>query len=385
MSKCRCLMTAEKKPMGGPKLLSRSGDSSIRCLVLSRYGIRGASSRVRFAQYFPQLASYGIECHFSPLLEDSYLLRRYAHSPLRFLDVFTGYLKRFEQLLSARQFDVIWLEGELFPGLPAAFEQLILRSGVPYVLDYDDAIFLRYEKQLGSWFGGLFRDKFSRLISGSAAVTAGNRFLENWAQKEGARRVVYIPSVIDAGRYVSTSESSGPAGRFVVGWIGSPHTARYLDIVAPALERQNRLTPLELMTIGAGPMGDYPVPVRQHEWSLAREVELIEAMDVGIMPLPSDAWSLGKCGYKLIQYMALGKPVVASAVGANLDIVAHGVNGFLAQGDDDWVRGLACLAESQALRSNFGRLGRERIQEHFTTQITAPVVASVLRSAVKGG
>lgn len=355
----------------------------IRCLVLSRYGTRGASSRIRFAQYFHLLASYGIQCHFSPLLEDGYLLRRYANNLLRYIDVFTGYVKRLGTLLSVRQFDVIWIEAELFPGLPTAFEELILRCGVPYVLDYDDANFMRYERPLYSRFGALFQSKFSHLILGSAGVTAGNHYLEDWARKQGARRVVYVPSVVDVDRYAPTGKAARSGSTFVVGWIGTPHTAMYLDLVVSALERLNRLTPIELLTIGAGSMNNYPIPIRQHEWSLEQEVALIEAIDVGIMPLPNDAWSLGKCGYKLIQYMALGKPVVASSVGANSDIVIHGVNGFLTRNDDDWVQGLAILAESRTLRSDFGRLGLERVREHFTTKITAPVICRVLSEAVR--
>lgn len=347
--------------------------------------MRGASSRVRFAQYFSALATFGIECHFSPLFQDNYLMRRYADSPLRFYEALKGYLGRLRSLLTTRQYDVIWLEGELFPGLPAVFEELILRSGVPYVVDYDDAIFARYEKQMGSWYGGLYREKFSKLLSGSASVSTGNRYLANWASSQGAKQVTCVPTVVDANRYMGRVKSPETKARLVVGWIGSPHTANYLSRVSRVLERVNKHTPIELMTIGAGIIDNYPIYVKAYEWSVEQEVALIDEIDIGIMPMRHDAWALGKCGYKLIQYMARGKPVVASAWGANMDIVSHGVTGFLAQDEDDWVHGLSVLARSQALRGDFGRRGLEQVRMHYTTEITSPMIAGILMGAVRGG
>lgn len=356
----------------------------ISCLVLSRYGLLGASSRVRFGQYFDALACEGIKCHLSPLLPDAYLPLRYREDPKRYVHAVGGYIRRTGVLLRARAFDVAWVEGELFPGLPALFEGLLAMTGIPYVVDYDDALFHKYDDCAYGPLNVLYRDKFRRLLSRSVGVTAGNAYLETLCLHNNAPRVTCVPSVVDLKRYISTGSTGSENHPLTIGWIGSPHTTKHLWLVESALHRLSRERSLVLMTVGASPLEGYRVPVKQHPWTLESEIRLINEMDIGIMPLVDEPWERGKCGYKLVQYMALAKPVVASPVGVNKEIVSHGINGFLASDEQAWFDALRGLAVSADTRISMGEAGRARVVERYSVQAQAPVVAGVLRQAAAG-
>lgn len=353
----------------------------ISCLVLSRYGLLGASSRVRFGQYFEALTREGIACRLSPLLPDAYLPLRYRDDPRRYAHALVGYIGRADALLKARSYDVAWVEGELFPGLPAMFEGLLAMTGTPYMVDFDDALFYKYDHWFKGPLGGLFREKFRRLLSRSSGVTAGNAYLDALCLSNGAPSVTRVPSVVDIERYVPEDFGRSRDGPLIIGWIGSPHTTKHLWLVEPALRRLASEHPLLLMTVGASPLDGYGVPVMQHPWSLETEVRLINEMDIGIMPLADEPWERGKCGYKLIQYMALAKPVVASPVGVNPEIVSHGVNGYLANDDQGWFEALRGLAVSRDVRSAFGAVGRARVVEQYSVQSQVQTLARVLHEA----
>jgi glycosyltransferase involved in cell wall biosynthesis len=170
----------------------------------------------------------------------------------------------------------------------------------------------------------------------------------------------------------------------VVGWIGSPTTASYVRALAPVLERAGERHRFVLRVSGADePLAVRGVSIEQPAWSLDREVELFNTCDVGVYPLSDDEWSRGKCGFKAIEFMACGVPVVASAVGVNREIIEDGVNGFLASTDDEWVDKLGRLLSDRALRERLGRAGRRTIEERYSLQVHAPAVAGVIRRAVE--
>jgi glycosyltransferase involved in cell wall biosynthesis len=357
----------------------------ISCLVLSRYGLLGASSRVRFGQYFEALAREGIACRLSPLLPDAYLPLRYRDDPRRYAYALIGYIERVWSLLRARAYDVVWVEGELFPGMPAFFEGLLARMGTPYVVDYDDALFHKYDHLSKGLLGGLYREKFSHLLTQSSGATAGNAYLEDLCLLNGAPAVTRVPSVVDIDHYIPQQSEPAEDRPLTIGWIGTPHTTKHLQLVEPALRRLDREFPLVLMTVGASPLEGYGVPIRQLPWSLESEVRLVNEMDIGIMPLTDEPFERGKCGYKLIQYMALAKPVVASPVGVNTEIVSPGTNGFLAKDEAGWFDALRELATSRDARIAMGAAGRTRVVDYFSVQAQVSTVARVLRAAARRG
>jgi glycosyltransferase involved in cell wall biosynthesis len=210
-------------------------------------------------------------------------------------------------------------------------------------------------------------------------VVAGNEYLARRAAAAGARRVVVLPTVIDVTRY---APEACPSSGFAIGWMGTPVTQRYLAPIARAIADVCAEGGSRVILVGA--TADAAVPACQVEirpWSEESEAADVADFDVGVMPLADTEWEQGKCGYKLIQYMACAKPVVASAVGANRQIVEHGVNGFLATTDDEWRAALRRLRDDPALRERMGKAGRRRVEDQYSLAVAAPRLAELLRAA----
>lgn len=352
----------------------------VRVQLLSRYGRLGASSRVRSYQYLPYLRDLGIAVESQPLLDDRYIDRLYRGRPQNAAAILAGYARRLMHLATSSRFDLLWIEYELFPWLPAWFERLLSRLGVPYVVDYDDPIFHRYDSHRNPLVRGLLGRKIDRVMREATLVVVGSEYLGERARQAGARRVEHVPTVIDLSRYqVATAAAGGP---YTIGWIGSPLTAHFLLLVREALAEVCKSLSARVSLVGAGGLSLDAVPIDARAWSEATEVADLQRFDVGIMPLSDGPWERGKCGYKLIQYMACGRPVVASPVGANSQIVEHGVNGLLANTSADWVAALRALRDP-ALRARMGAAGRAKVEQGYSVQVTAPRLAALLRSVAR--
>jgi glycosyltransferase involved in cell wall biosynthesis len=357
-----------------------SATNELRVLLLSRYDRLAASSRVRSYQYLPYLRELGIAVESRPLFDDGYIQRLYRGRRRLVTPILAGYARRLWDLASVSRFDLLWLEYELFPWLPAWFERLLSRLGVPYVVDYDDAIFHRYDSHPNPLVRRLLGHKIDQVMRGARLVIAGNDYLAERAQRAGARHVERVPTVIDLSRYHVPTPS--PDRPYTVGWIGSPLTAPYLQLVRDALAEMATSEDVRVTLVGSGPVTLDHVAVDVRPWSESSEVAELQQFDVGIMPLRDEPWERGKCGYKLIQYMACGRPVVASPVGASRHIVEHGTNGFLARSAPDWVEALRALRDP-ALRARMGTAGRAKVERTYCVQVTAPRLASLLRSAAQ--
>ena len=353
----------------------------MRVLMLTRYDRLGASSRLRSMQYLPWLKAVGIDVTIAPLFSDAYVmgLQRKQRSLKEVLRCYAG---RFKDLFGARSFDLVWIEKEALPWLPAFFEAVFLR-GVPYVLDYDDAIFHNYDLNRRGLIRFGLGKKLDRLMAGARLVVGGNEYLAQRARDAGAPWVEVVPTVIDLERYkakVGTSESGKPVR---VVWIGSPSTGKYLVELEKPLQELARRHKFVLRVIGA--TVEMPgVDVECVGWSEISEVDSIAQCDVGIMPLADSPWERGKCGYKLIQYMAVSLPVVASSVGVNVDIVAEGRNGFLAGSPAEWTNKLELLLDDSNLRHRMGAEGRSLVEREYCSQQTGPRLVGLLKRAVEG-
>ena len=353
----------------------------MKILALSRYSRLGASSRMRIYQYVPILEKLGIQVEVSALLNEEYLRRINAHLRINWFELSRDYFRQAFKLLSAKNFDFLWIEKELFPNLPAWFEQALGFLNIPYIVDYDDAIFHNYDLNQQP-FKRFLIDKIDKVMRGSSLVVCGNEYLAERAHIAGARRVEVIPTVIDLKRYEVLSTVK--RGSIVVGWIGSPSTVKYLDVVAPALKALIAEFRVQLLVIGA--QFAWPgLDVDCRPWSENSEVKEIQDIDIGIMPLIDSPWERGKCGYKLIQYMACGKPVVASPVGVNTEIVGHSINGYLASTVDEWERAFRTLFLSSQIRLDMGGQGRRVVEERYCIQVIAPRLAKLFHEvAIKG-
>lgn len=351
--------------------------------MLPRYDSQGASSRLRMLQYIPALAARGIKAEAAPLLGDGYVDDLYA-GRVSILKVARAYLRRLRVLMGIARHDVVWIEKELFPWLPAWVERLLLRRGPAVLADYDDAVFHRYDAHRSRLVRWLLGGKIDAVMRRADCVTAGNAYLARRASATGASDVQLIPTVVDLERYPA-GEVRASTDAVVVGWIGSPATAHYLHAIAGALATIASRHAVRCIAIGARPDQVQGTPFQALPWDAATEVAMLRQFDIGVMPLPDAPWERGKCGYKLIQYMACSLPVIASPVGANLDIVERGTSGELAATGPEWEQALERLVTDAALRQTMGRAGRRRVEERYSLQVQASVLADLVQRIVPGG
>lgn len=362
--------------------------SRIRVLALTPVPEEGAGCRFRISQYIPLLSAQGFDVTVSPFLTREFF--RMVYRPGHHLEKAAWFLSRsldrLRTVLARDAYDLLFLYREAFPIGPPLIERLLARSGrPPIVYDFDDAVFLPNTSEANSFLSALkCPEKIGTIIEKSTVVVAGNQYLAQYARRHHSR-VTVIPSVVDTARFVPRPTPKAPGDLPVVGWICTPTTARYLDAIAPALARVQRQRPYQLRVAGAGrPFSCEGVTVANVPWELRNEVSLFNTCDIGVYPMPDDEWTKGKCGFKAIQFMACGVPVVASAVGVNPEIIQDGVNGFLASTEDEWAEKLTRLAEDPSLRQRMGEAGRQTIHDRYSLHLSAPRMADVLRAALDG-
>jgi glycosyltransferase involved in cell wall biosynthesis len=347
-------------------------------LVLTRYERLGASSRVRFLQFLPALEREGFSFDVRPLLDNAYVASLYGGPRVGAGSIARAYWRRLSALRRRLRYDLIWLEKEALPWLPTWLEIARL-EGMPYVVDYDDAWFHRYENH---WLSPLLGHKIDAVMRVAHTVVAGNDYLARRARQAGARYVEIVPTAIDLERYQDLPQAQR-SGDLTVGWIGIPLNAHYLTMIEPALRAAAATVPIQLHVVGAPVPAEFAgIPATSVPWAEDTEISRIAQFDVGVMPLHDTPWERGKCAYKLLQVMAAGKPVIASPVGANRQVVRHGVNGFLAETTEEWAEALRKLADP-TLRQRMGAEARKTVEEQHSTAVVTPRLAEILSKAAQ--
>ncbi|PKI02284.1 glycosyltransferase family 4 protein [Glaciecola sp. 33A] len=344
-----------------------------RVLVLTKYDDLGASSRVRFLQYESLLKNNGIEMVIRPLLCNSYLKSIYSGEKISKLYLIKAYIKRCLVLFDIKSFDFVWLEKEIFPGLPAIFERILCYSGVSVVVDYDDATFHSYDMSSSKLFRFFLSKKIDNVAKYSTHVVVGNKYLEKRLQRSN-RNITLIPTTIVEASYSFLKEEV-PTGddsqRPVIGWIGTPYTQKYLTGVSEIIDRLSENFSFTLLLIGANDNAKEffkSTNVQVNKWTKDQEVNSLNKIDIGIMPLPNESWEMGKCGYKLIQCMALGKPVVGSDVGVNRDIISLLGSGYVASNEAEWYESLAILLSDDSVRQECSINASKTIRLNYTAE-----------------
>lgn len=346
----------------------------IKVLGLALYGPLAASTRYRLGQYVPGLASQGIDLQIYHLLGDDYLRRRFTDSALPIAAMLKDGVARLADLLGQTKYDAAMLHCELFPLMPGWLERAMIR--LPYIYDFDDAFYLKYRSGRLGIAKPLLGNKFETVIAGAAAVTAGNQVLAKYAAQYNLN-THYLPTVVDTGRYLPARTKNNQI--FTVGWIGSPSTAPYLAELVDSLSVLGQEGPVRLIVIGGKAPAIPNVSVVEVDWHEQTEIELINSFDIGIMPLPNDDWSRGKCAFKLIQYMACAIPVIASNIGANAEVVIDEC-GLLVTTPNDWLEGFRMLRDQPEKRTQMGQAGRERVIQYYSLNSALPVLADVIRN-----
>lgn len=343
--------------------------------------------RYRIEQWAPLLKQLGVEITFEPFRSDLLhsLLSRPGNTSKKVLLTALESVRRLKVLNRIKEYDLVYVYKEVALVGPALIEHYIGSKGVPMVFDFDDAIYLHspYGTPANRYFRLLkFPGKTQEICALASHVIAGNAYLAEYASRFN-RNVTIVPSTIDTKKY--EVNGFGPKGRRpVIGWSGSYSTLPHFDIVRRALTRLAEKEQFRIRMIGT--TTDYEidgVDVEAILWRAETEVADLAPIDIGIMPLPDDEWTRGKCGQKALQYMALGIPTVCSPVGANSTIIQDGENGLLAETEDQWIEKLTQLLHSRPLRERLGKAGRATVEAGYSLSLHAPRVCRIFESVVK--
>ncbi len=343
--------------------------------------------RFRLEQWAPRLAAdHGITIDFvpfeSPRLTE--LLHQPGQRPQKAAWVLYDFARRLGPVLRSRRYDgvIVFREAALIG--PAIYERLVHRLGVPMFFDFDDAIWhpSQLSKANGVFSKLHFFGKTSTICRLSSGVLAGNEYLAAYARKVSSN-VFVIPTSIDLARYPELPEAADDS-RTIVIWSGSTSTLVHFEHAREALEKLARIRPITVKVICNEPPGR-PIAGAENvfvRWSEKNEAQEIGASHIGIMPLPDDSYSRGKCGLKALQFMATGRPVVTAPVGMNKDLVRSGDNGILATTTDEWVAALDQLASSRELRARIGGAGRRTVEAEYSATVVAERFARAVRQTL---
>lgn len=337
------------------------------------------SARFRVRQHLPNLRKAGLDVReYCPAINQGARLpgalgkvRARYMPPLIIGQAAMNLALRIPGVIGSHQADVTWLERNFVPGLDDA--SILL--GKPLVVDIDDAIWL---------YNPMGKSQIGRLIGRANMVFAGNTFLADWCSHYCANTRV-IPTAVDADRFMPRSTPKEPGAPFVIGWTGTSGNFRFLQMIEKALDRFLRDHPsARLMIVADRAPGEIIVPQEQlifRRWDPATEHLLLHDFDVGIMPLDDSELSRGKCSFKMLQYMAVGIPVIASPYGMNAQVLACGDFGYAALNDEEWVDSLKSCFDNPLLGRAKGNIAREVLVREFSVATISSKLISGLTNA----
>lgn len=385
----------------------------MKFLLITPYPKSDPGSRYRFFQYFDLLGKKGIEIiprHFmGEFLYRNKNKKGLLWGVLKTVLVILNCFKRIGILFEAPFYDGVLVYKEAFPFGPPVFEYLLSKFSKKMLFDFDDAIFTD-QKFRKTWRDfGKNKNKVAKVIGYSDIVTVGNEFLAKYAHKFNAN-VHIVPTMLDTSRFKPASLKDGIIQRkddfsskresfkkdilnkkkefskqnqlLTIGWIGTWSNLKYMEDLMPVFERLGEKYDFQLKLVGADNVLDFKlrnakvVPIR---WSLANEVSEIQSFDIGIMPLRDTEWERGKCGFKILQYMACGVPFVASAVGVNKELALKSKAGFVSGTNELWFENLEKLINDINLRSMFGKEGRQHVIKNFDLSLNVAKLHGILK------
>jgi len=374
------------RPVGGsvPELRasSRSGRPLSLCAWVPYPLDSVPGQRFRIEQWKPYLEAEGISVDLQPFADPELLrvLHQPGHLPAKAARMLTAFAGRALDALQLGEYHAVLVHRAACLAGPALLERLAARMR-PLIFDFDDAIYLLHSSGANRWTSRLkFPGKTATLCRMSSQVVVGNEYLAEYARRFNPN-VTVIPSSVDTDAYRPETRASSE-GPLVLGWMGSSTSQTYLEMFAPVLRQLLDGQPLELLIVSDREPVLPGVRYRWRPWSRDREADDLAEFDIGIMPMPDDAWARGKCSMKALQYMGMGVPAVCSAVGANVDVIQHGQDGFLAATSEEWVASIGALARDPALRRRMGEAGRRTVEARYSMRAAAALFADVVRAAV---
>lgn len=339
------------------------GKNKSRILFVTNYPVNTApGSRFRYELFFQDLeGQYSLSptlthLEFSKFYQSSILLKGFIFMK--------GFIRRICSLRQVLSHDVIFIFRESYFMGPPIFEFIIaklLHKRIIY--DFDDAIWLPDPNEDSRLLRFIkWKSKVQRICEWSWKVSVGNEYLANFA-RQFCENVVVIPTVVNTEYHVPANEKNEG---LTIGWTGSHTTLQYLNPLVPSLDRLGKKHQIKFAVIANK---DPKLPISGFEfipWNQEQEVADLQRFDIGIMPLTDDIWSQGKCGFKAIQYGAIGIPAIVSPVGVNKEVVQDEVSGYWCSDPANWEERLEALITSEQLRKQMGKAGRKHIEKYYS-------------------
>lgn len=355
---------------------------------------RSPSQRYRFEQYLEYFKSQGFEWELSEIIteKDDAVFYKPGNYSKKFFIILKSFLIRFKDLQRAKHFDAVFIQREaLLIGSSFFEKQLSKRSNV--IFDFDDSIWLLDTSPENKKFEFLKNPNKTKInIQHAHTVIAGNAYLADYA-KQFNKNTVIIPTTIDTDFHKPTKKILVPIAigtaqtdkKIVIGWSGSISTIKHFEMAIPVLKILQKKYPnqIAIHVIGQESYSNSEIDIISKSWSALTEVNDINQFDIGIMTIPNDEWAKGKCGLKGLSYMACGVATIMSPVGVNNDIIQHGINGYLASNEQEWIDCLSLLIESSELRERIGNKGRETVKQHYSVEANKEKYLAVLNSLIK--
>jgi glycosyltransferase involved in cell wall biosynthesis len=347
---------------------------------------RSPGQRFRIEQYLNFLEINDFEITFSYLLNENDDASFYNKSSFfsKIKIVIKSYLKRRKEVKTYDDYDIIFVYREAFYTGSTFFEKRIAQSRAKFIFDFDDAIWLMDVSdgnRMWSWMKN--PNKTVEIIQLCDQVFAGNEYLAQFASHYNTN-VLHVPTTIDTTYHVPKKDEVNE--RICIGWTGTSTTLKYFEQLLPVLKRiYQKYGEKIYFKIIVDVDKTYPqIDTQTTLWSLANEIQDLNAIDIGIMPLPDDKWANGKCGFKGLQYMSLEIPTIMSPVGVNKKIINHGVNGYLAGQEDEWISILTDLIESPNQRKTVGVEARKTVQQNYSVESKKSLYLNAFKNLCEG-
>ena len=329
---------------------------------------RSPGQRFRCEHFIPILQQNGYEITYSNLLtawDDKYFYQPKCYAIKAFIFC-KAFLRRCFDVLRARKYDCIFIYREAFMIGTTLFERGLAKSGKPIIFDFDDSIWISDISEGNKNLSWMKRSsKTDEIIALSKLVIVGNQYLADHA-KLFNNNVEIIPTTIDTNYHKPTEKQAKET--VCIGWTGSETTIRHFKLIIPVLKRikekyGDKVSFIQISNVTS----ECPeIGLETVVWNAQDEIAQLQRIDIGIMPLPDDAWAKGKCGFKGLQYMALEIPTIMAPVGVNTEIIDDGKHGFFATTDDEWFAVLCKLIDDADLRKNIGEEGRKTIVARYS-------------------
>jgi glycosyltransferase involved in cell wall biosynthesis len=339
--------------------------------------------RLKFEQQYETWRANGITVDCRPFFDPDFyaILYKPGRTLTKAWKLLVALFRRWADLWAARDYDVVYLFLYIAPVGPPVYEWVLKHViKTPMVYDLDDANFLPNASSanpLAAWIK--WPSKIQDIIPWASEVIVVTHHLGDYARKLNPH-VTYIPPTINSDTYYA--KPVRPKGeKVVLGWSGSHSTSPYLKLLTPVLQRLAKRDDVRFRVMGDASFEIPGVPVEAIAWTEEAEVRELAAFDIGLYPVPHDPWVLGKGGLKALQYMGMGVPAVCTPYGAVLGFIESGVNGFLADSEDEWYETLVRLIEHPEERERVGKAARQLVEDSFSVKAQAPVYMDILRRA----